>query len=626
MNSTLTDTLSYLNQSNYILVDKKLPFSLVINLPYQFARSLISSVRLQVMDSLDPTSISFNQERFYESVGYFFSNYALLCFFSAIILNRMSSMSGLRSSLRSANLPRWSSILVHSISLFLLGYGTFKALVQYEVIDYLKPLQTDEFLSLIYTVFVTSHCLETFIAATTNLHALEESDYSIFELSIEFYSITKSNTCSRYYVPDCLMALIGRIIIHSLEIFKKREKRLLFATITNIAFLSFLLWQIFNEGIESIPIITRFRHFPKLFALFCIGLSLLCYFFAYIVRWNPGRTPNVSRVQDLQYYSFMNDWWSHLRVTGVEEFTTTVMKLATLLFNPDQNSHIGLQNELSELRYPTELHKSFLVSRYLNKINSIPDDRLNKDDSDNSDTHPIWSMRLRWVLKMMYFLFDWIYLFVNIIFKRSKNSIHFEKQGNSDDLLISECITDINDLDSKNIMVIEKDTSKDYIPGDDEDNEEDNEYEYLSDDSSNDQILYELALPDFTSMMESPNEMSWYVSMYSILRCKLERNSRMTRSDFGKLYENEILIQMNNERACKNIYTIKNNSGVVINKNEDIDVSCVVCKVNQRSIVLWPCKCFALCEECRVSLGLRGFKTCICCRSEVRGYSKLNNV
>lgn len=58
----------------------------------------------------------------------------------------------------------------------------------------------------------------------------------------------------------------------------------------------------------------------------------------------------------------------------------------------------------------------------------------------------------------------------------------------------------------------------------------------------------------------------------------------------------------------------------------DFDLSCAVCKVNERNTVLWPCRCFAICEDCRISLGLRGFSTCVCCRSKVHGYCKVHPV
>ncbi|KAF8466182.1 hypothetical protein BDZ91DRAFT_725708 [Kalaharituber pfeilii] len=50
---------------------------------------------------------------------------------------------------------------------------------------------------------------------------------------------------------------------------------------------------------------------------------------------------------------------------------------------------------------------------------------------------------------------------------------------------------------------------------------------------------------------------------------------------------------------------------------------CVICHTNPRTIVLWPCRCLALCEDCRVALAMRNYGTCVCCRREVGGVSRV---
>lgn len=50
---------------------------------------------------------------------------------------------------------------------------------------------------------------------------------------------------------------------------------------------------------------------------------------------------------------------------------------------------------------------------------------------------------------------------------------------------------------------------------------------------------------------------------------------------------------------------------------------CVVCQASPRTILVWPCRCLSLCEDCRVSLAVNDFVTCVCCRQEVVGFSRL---
>ena len=50
---------------------------------------------------------------------------------------------------------------------------------------------------------------------------------------------------------------------------------------------------------------------------------------------------------------------------------------------------------------------------------------------------------------------------------------------------------------------------------------------------------------------------------------------------------------------------------------------CVVCQSSPRIVLAWPCRCLSLCEDCRVSLAMNNFGTCVCCRQEVVGFSRL---
>lgn len=50
---------------------------------------------------------------------------------------------------------------------------------------------------------------------------------------------------------------------------------------------------------------------------------------------------------------------------------------------------------------------------------------------------------------------------------------------------------------------------------------------------------------------------------------------------------------------------------------------CVVCQSAPRTVLAWPCRCLSLCDECRVSLAMNNFGTCVCCRQDVVGFSRL---
>jgi hypothetical protein len=50
---------------------------------------------------------------------------------------------------------------------------------------------------------------------------------------------------------------------------------------------------------------------------------------------------------------------------------------------------------------------------------------------------------------------------------------------------------------------------------------------------------------------------------------------------------------------------------------------CVSCRKRRRSVVLWPCGCFCLCDICRKVLALEKYNKCPCTNNEVQGYSKI---
>jgi len=50
---------------------------------------------------------------------------------------------------------------------------------------------------------------------------------------------------------------------------------------------------------------------------------------------------------------------------------------------------------------------------------------------------------------------------------------------------------------------------------------------------------------------------------------------------------------------------------------------CVACHKRPRSIVLWPCGCYCLCDICRKVLALQKYDKCPCTNNEVHGYSKV---
>ncbi|KAJ2781060.1 hypothetical protein H4R18_003107 [Coemansia javaensis] len=56
---------------------------------------------------------------------------------------------------------------------------------------------------------------------------------------------------------------------------------------------------------------------------------------------------------------------------------------------------------------------------------------------------------------------------------------------------------------------------------------------------------------------------------------------------------------------------------------DDSRALCVVCWASARCVMLRPCRCLCLCNDCRVALAVRSFDHCPCCRRPVAGYSRV---
>lgn len=55
----------------------------------------------------------------------------------------------------------------------------------------------------------------------------------------------------------------------------------------------------------------------------------------------------------------------------------------------------------------------------------------------------------------------------------------------------------------------------------------------------------------------------------------------------------------------------------------DSGPQCVVCQLSPRTVLVWPCGCLSLCDECRVGLASKNYTSCVCCRTSVTAYSRL---
>lgn len=102
-----------------------------------------------------------------------------------------------------------------------------------------------------------------------------------------------------------------------------------------------------------------------------------------------------------------------------------------------------------------------------------------------------------------------------------------------------------------------------------------------------------------------------------ITRSKFKQLVSKTEDETSKLIE---LILHKRSHQLEEIHQGKDPS---TSGDSELTQYCVICQCNPREIITWPCRCFAICEDCRISLVSKGMEGCVCCRREVEGISKI---
>ncbi|CAI4979233.1 AVN_HP_G0108270.mRNA.1.CDS.1 [Saccharomyces cerevisiae] len=608
------NSFSYLNQTSQAVISGNSTFANVINFPYRLGLSFIGAVNLQYEQTVKSEEIPPTLRSVFDTIGFFFSPYAIFCFVIAIVLNRFVVFYAVLNNGSRRTLPLWLSNVFHISAVVVLAMVSLGPLTLGKDFKILgdPAFAQEKFLLNIFYAFAYSYCVETIFTIMRNSSPLEGTDYSLFELSIQFYTMTNNNTKLLDfpdYIIDCSMAILSRILIHLVEIFRLRNYRLLFSTIMNLCHICYLGIRVKQGGWKSLPFSVKFRHFPKLFSVSIICLSLLIFKLSCLIRWDPfGKSRNSCEL--LQFYPLSRNWKKYLNYTGEEDFSAMATKFALLLCSGTELMEKGIRREFPAINIQDNVNEKFFISGYLNE--------LSKPYKENTSIS--FPKKNSSILKQRFFL-----MFpksIIWIMKKLVGQVFFGFRDNKDE--------DIPDNDPSKMLKITKTNSLNNSAGHKEDielellNTSDDEYsedyepsevESLGDsDEENleeDSLIFNEtrdALLDLFSSEDNEvhTDYNWIMSTSRILQQKLLSDKTLTRASILDTELSEVDETFGTE--------------------SDFDLSCAVCKVNERNTVLWPCRCYAICEDCRISLGLRGFSTCVCCRSKVHGYCKVHPV
>lgn len=100
-----------------------------------------------------------------------------------------------------------------------------------------------------------------------------------------------------------------------------------------------------------------------------------------------------------------------------------------------------------------------------------------------------------------------------------------------------------------------------------------------------------------------------------------DRNTRVRLDDEDRVLEQIILSRRRLSRP--GIPERQPGSDLGMGIEDSQSMPCVVCHTSVRTIIVWPCRCLSLCDDCRVSLAMNNFDRCVCCRRDVLSFSRI---
>ncbi|KAL3232656.1 ERAD-associated E3 ubiquitin-protein ligase ASI1 [Nakaseomyces bracarensis] len=572
----------------------------------------------------------------------------------------ISKLCAMRTRMAPVTLPLWSRVLLHGTSAF----GLFTLLCYSEsLIGSYDRLKVIHVCRLCYFWLLAANLIEKFSCTTTNKKLLNSTYAHPLIVAIEIQnsldgSIRDLRNLQRISIR---YSLLDSLFIHCIELFNARDKLFFCSVISELTKIASYCEIVVGPDYDSsinFGYNTR-GTFEILLSTLVFIATYLPYLVAKVVRYSPFEKDeginNQRNPDKLKYFYFFDnlkvalDFSTEQTVTQVME--TFLGRIGGLLLNKEES----VENSIGGVNVPESLHHSYLISGYLNMVKGTPEDIAEQNPMSEESmkwkkmslfdqflyylpmTGPLFAPNLKFVVGCISLLARKTFHFVkpkkNTIKLETDNQTHIPKNDFNDYItennyykFLTKPDPSTMSMPNKNVdnilplLLPEEDNSKDYIPsGDNSDAEE--EIDEIEEARDLKKEVIELITP-FKEDSETLDGMTWNTSVWSRFKYRNDLNSPLTRNKYSELNPDGILTEAFVERIGKS----ESQNKMTIQFDSEIDLSCVICKDNTRNIVLWPCRCLAICDGCRYAMGSRGFKKCCCCNTEIEAYSKLNIV
>lgn len=517
----------------------------------------------------------------------------------------------------------------------------------------------------IFLSFCLSLFAETFLLVIDGKKPYTELGITIFEHSLAFQEFSSNGAFifggdtgvadfhkrpTEQVLAAALFSICNHLNIHIGALVNGNRWRLVPLTVFGVAFLGYFFKEVINGHLWRFPIILVVTFVPQMLIVGLVGVSVIIFALAVCV--------NGFKLSNLNYALFLlvgDEDGPQFDIHWHDDFYTALLSLGllsiTLAGKSSYITELSLVNMDDETWLDRQVHqvgRRELIANYLHRnrvsgyenLIAVPTKRMiagdeGVDTGRGNGSNSVINRRASLVALMTRDALDlvWCLLRDMVLFVihrgRSPHSPRvprflqryvevkadqvddppatFEEDGVNIDNLTEEELAQnyVELLAGANWLNI--DTSPNYIG----DATSESDWEAL-DDEENLTPLSEVITAD------TVNEASTSSSIMSIHF----NHGRVTRSRFARI-SSEKGPTLGTDMTQKFVEVLLEKRRELPPSHEDSRLDCVICHVNPREIITWPCKCFAICEGCRLLLVSKGIEGCVCCRRDVEGVSKV---
>lgn len=583
------------------------------------------------------SNFSWTDSRWIPALSYLSSKFAVLCMSMAIVLNRTAVFA----TTRHATPLDWPSrVFLRSVAIIGLVYHSLPLLhaLHFFVpnLRHFIPIQVPELgeecpnpsiLWGLYQSISLSNLVETFVSVIQGRIPYSETGMTLFEYSAAFQEVEMSKMLSKQILIISLLSVCSQIALHIQGIFNTDRYRLVLSILFGSALLSYYGAAVFAGQLLYFPSICVIGYLPQLVIAIIVALCFCILFLTAIITGD---------------YQHVTSYTSAFRLDDNDDFYSCLMKLSLIALT--SASKATYLTESTSLTAPTSTwleRENEEIQTHYNKEVVLPPSNQQKQWSliRSGPTGIVTINRIFHAVELIrHFGVVAIVAVLRLLGLRSLRSDNTDEIGSSSDT-DNSANTSVRWIKFDQAVFEEEDESEaewneDYLESgqedideSDTDMEEEQEYEYSmeKDVCPGDELLELFKDSDMAvDILQSVIVPADHPSRDFATRTR-RRSSRSTGAfpmNYGEVYEMARLIYQRRKEAMEQM-ALRKETGQPDPHTDTDRYLCVVCKAQPREVVVWPCRCFAICEECRVALAFQSFKGCVCCRQEVNAFSRV---